>query len=257
MVLEKKVNIKPINYAELNQLSKDFGKRFVPQQELTNEQAFRLQTLHPNTDQSASSLVNIEAPRELPKEKVFVITALKNDLRKLKGKDIGDNVALVSNATTIAPRMYKLDPVTLARKDKINRETHIYYLKYTMEQAAILRETVEQAKSLNPLDSASYSACKYVKMIQEFLGYVRDICPDIHKPSEKLVVVTPINKKKTVSSMFDDRHELCFLEFVSDMNACSKSKSVNKAKKKEEWKPTRKVFTKLDITRDLQEGLSL
>ncbi|GJT86640.1 retrovirus-related pol polyprotein from transposon TNT 1-94 [Tanacetum coccineum] len=47
------------------------------------------------------------------------------------------------------------------------------------------------------------------------------------------------------SSMFDARHELCFLEFVSDMNACSKSKSVKKAKKKEEWKPTRKVFTKI------------
>nr|GEV44497.1 hypothetical protein [Tanacetum cinerariifolium] len=39
-------------------------------------------------------------------------------------------------------------------------------------------------------------------------------------------------------------HELCFLEFVSDMNASSKSKSVKKAKKKEEWKPTGKVFTK-------------
>ncbi|GJU71590.1 hypothetical protein Tco_1262995 [Tanacetum coccineum] len=53
MVLKQKVNIKPINYAELNRLSKDFGKRFVPQQELSDEQAFRLQTLHPNTDQSA------------------------------------------------------------------------------------------------------------------------------------------------------------------------------------------------------------
>ncbi|GKF44459.1 hypothetical protein Tco_0131011 [Tanacetum coccineum] len=50
MVLEKKVYIKPINYAELNQLSEDFGKRFVPQQELSNEQAFWLQPSHPNTD---------------------------------------------------------------------------------------------------------------------------------------------------------------------------------------------------------------
>ncbi|GJX03266.1 retrovirus-related pol polyprotein from transposon TNT 1-94 [Tanacetum coccineum] len=41
------------------------------------------------------------------------------------------------------------------------------------------------------------------------------------------------------------RHELCFLEFVSDMNASSKSKSAKKAKKKEEWKPTGKVFTKI------------
>ncbi|GJY81179.1 retrovirus-related pol polyprotein from transposon TNT 1-94 [Tanacetum coccineum] len=319
MVLEKKANIKPINYAELNRLSKDFGKCFVLQQELSDEQAFRLQTSHPNTDQSASSPVNIEAPQELPKEKdttieklkanikrlnktsatnsvkkdideietinielehrvakliaenkhlkqnykqlydsikpsrvrakehekFFFITELKNNLRKLKGKDIVNNVAQVSNATTIAPGIYKHDPVTLAPKDKNNRETPIYYLKHTMEQAAILREIVEQAKSLNPLDSAYYSVCKYGKLIQELLGYVRDTCPDIHKPSEKLVAVTPINKKKTVSSMFDARYELCFLEFIFDMNASSKSKSVKKSKKKEELKPTTKVFTKI------------
>ncbi|GJQ96684.1 hypothetical protein Tco_0007823 [Tanacetum coccineum] len=94
--------------------------------------------------------------------------------------------------------MYKLDLVILAPKVKNNREAHEYYLKHTMEQAAILREVVEQAKSQNPLDKASYSACMYVKMIQELLGYVRDIFPDNHKPNEKLVAVTPINKKKIV-----------------------------------------------------------
>ncbi|GKG46338.1 hypothetical protein Tco_0501184 [Tanacetum coccineum] len=94
--------------------------------------------------------------------------------------------------------MYKLDPVTLAPRDKNNRKTHIYYLKHIMEQAAILREIVEQAKSLNPLDSAYYTACKYVKQIQELLGYVIDTCLDIHKPSGKLVAVMPINKRKIV-----------------------------------------------------------
>nr|GEW91432.1 integrase, catalytic region, zinc finger, CCHC-type, peptidase aspartic, catalytic [Tanacetum cinerariifolium] len=163
---------------------------------LSVEQAFQLQTSHPNTDQSASSPVKIKAPQELPKEKVLVITSLKNNLRKFKGKDIVNNAAQVSNATTIAPGMYKLDPVTLAPKDKNNRETHIYYLKPTMEQAAILREIVKHAKSLNPLDGASYSACKYVKLIQELLGYVRDTCPDIHIPSEKLVDVTHIVSTK-------------------------------------------------------------
>ncbi|GKC27546.1 hypothetical protein Tco_1034840 [Tanacetum coccineum] len=131
-------------------------------------------------------------------EKVFVITTLKNDLRKFKGKDIVNNAAQVSNTTTIAPGMYKLDPICLAPKVKNNREAHEYYLKHTMEQVAILREVVEQAKLRNPLDSASYSACMYVKLIQELLGYVRETCPDIHKPSEKLVVVTPINKMKTI-----------------------------------------------------------
>ncbi|GJT71672.1 hypothetical protein Tco_1030958 [Tanacetum coccineum] len=79
MVLEMKVNIKPINYAELNRLSKYFGKCFVPQQKLSDEQAFRLQTSHPNTDQSASSPVKIEAPRELPK-----VSLVNTSLKKLK-----------------------------------------------------------------------------------------------------------------------------------------------------------------------------
>nr|GFA28502.1 integrase, catalytic region, zinc finger, CCHC-type, peptidase aspartic, catalytic [Tanacetum cinerariifolium] len=37
---EKKVNTKPVDYAALNQLSKDFETRFVPQAELSAEQAF-------------------------------------------------------------------------------------------------------------------------------------------------------------------------------------------------------------------------
>ncbi|GKE39610.1 hypothetical protein Tco_1463015, partial [Tanacetum coccineum] len=293
-------------------LKQNFGKRFVPQQELFAKQAFWLPTSHPNTDQSASSPVKIEAPRELPKvslvntslkklkyhlgqfdnvmkkritpdaliegewgfehtkavflkeiisfvktlkdifnvfdkdllnektevqtvfnqmqaavqqyhvdkqcfeiqkkhfliendllldqiisqdivnivvnssldkntsvnvnsfvamndsmnyvemcnkcleleEKVFVITALKNDLRKLKRKEIADNAAQMTNATTIAPGIYKLDLVILAPMVKNNREAHEYYLKHTMEQDAILKEVVEQAKSRNPLDSA-------------------------------------------------------------------------------------------------------
>ncbi|GKA62998.1 hypothetical protein Tco_0762517 [Tanacetum coccineum] len=94
-------------------------------------------------------------------KKVFVVTAFKNDLRKLKGKDIVATAAQMSNAATIALEMYKLDPVILAPMVKNNREAHEYYLKHTIEQAAILREVVEQAKSQNPLDSASYSACMH------------------------------------------------------------------------------------------------
>ncbi|GKE22951.1 hypothetical protein Tco_1434463 [Tanacetum coccineum] len=100
MVLEKKFNTKPIDYAELNRLSEDFAKTF--------------------------------SPRELPKEKVCH-NSIKNDLRKLKGKDIVANAAQMSNAATIAPGMYKLDPVILATKVKNNREAQEYYLKHTLE----------------------------------------------------------------------------------------------------------------------------
>nr|GEZ61440.1 hypothetical protein [Tanacetum cinerariifolium] len=40
MMSEKKVNTKPVDYAALNQLSQDFETRFVPQTELSAEQAF-------------------------------------------------------------------------------------------------------------------------------------------------------------------------------------------------------------------------
>ncbi|GKE17012.1 hypothetical protein Tco_1424589, partial [Tanacetum coccineum] len=48
-------------------LKQNFGKHFVLQQEMSDEQAFQLQTSHLNTDQSASSPVKIKAPQELPK----------------------------------------------------------------------------------------------------------------------------------------------------------------------------------------------
>ncbi|GJZ38763.1 hypothetical protein Tco_0585326 [Tanacetum coccineum] len=81
-------------------------------------------------NQKSVEITDLNAQLE---EKVFVITALKNNLRKFKGKDIVDNAAQVSNATTIALGIYKLNPITLALKDKNNKETHIYYLKHTME----------------------------------------------------------------------------------------------------------------------------
>ncbi|GKA16099.1 hypothetical protein Tco_0695846, partial [Tanacetum coccineum] len=40
IMLEKKVNTTPVDYAVLKQLSKDFETRFVPQTELSTEQAF-------------------------------------------------------------------------------------------------------------------------------------------------------------------------------------------------------------------------
>ncbi|GJS19766.1 hypothetical protein Tco_0448398 [Tanacetum coccineum] len=76
---EKKINTILINYVELNRLSEDFGKQFGSQQELFAEQAFWLQTSHPNTDQSATSPVKIEAPREIPK-----VSLVNKSLKKLK-----------------------------------------------------------------------------------------------------------------------------------------------------------------------------
>ncbi|GJS37844.1 retrovirus-related pol polyprotein from transposon TNT 1-94 [Tanacetum coccineum] len=131
-------------------------------------------------------------------DKVFVITSLKNDLRKLKGKEIVENVVHIPSATTIAPGMFKLDLVPLPPRLLQNRDAHIDYLRHTQEQANTLREIVEQAKAKQPLDSELDFACKYATRIQELLVYVQDTCPNAITPSTKKVVVTHMNNVKKV-----------------------------------------------------------
>ncbi|GJX20979.1 retrovirus-related pol polyprotein from transposon TNT 1-94 [Tanacetum coccineum] len=93
-------------------------------------------------------------------DKVFVITSLKNNLRKIKGKDIVDIATHIPSATSIVPGMFKLDLEPLAPRLLQNREAHIDYLKYTQEQADILRGIVEQAKAKQPLDRLKCSTSK-------------------------------------------------------------------------------------------------
>ncbi|GJY77438.1 retrovirus-related pol polyprotein from transposon TNT 1-94 [Tanacetum coccineum] len=45
--------------------------------------------------------------------------------------------------------------------------------------------------------------------------------------------------------MLSDNHDLCVLDFINNVNARVKSKSVKKSSKKKVWKPTGKVFTNI------------
>ncbi|GJU83780.1 retrovirus-related pol polyprotein from transposon TNT 1-94 [Tanacetum coccineum] len=131
-------------------------------------------------------------------DKVFVITSLKNDLRKLKGKEIDVNSVQLPSATTVTPGIFKLDLVPLPPRLLQNREVHLNYLRHTQEQANTLREIVERAKAKQPLDRELDLACKHTTRIQELLVYVQDTCPNVITPSTKKVVVTPMNNVRKV-----------------------------------------------------------
>nr|GFA24581.1 hypothetical protein [Tanacetum cinerariifolium] len=77
---EKKVNTKPVDYASLNQLSKDFETRFVTQTELSAEQAFWSRySVQPEEPNLSSSTTIVEVPKELPK-----VSMVNSSLKKLK-----------------------------------------------------------------------------------------------------------------------------------------------------------------------------
>ncbi|GJU52026.1 retrovirus-related pol polyprotein from transposon TNT 1-94 [Tanacetum coccineum] len=289
IMLEKKVNTTPVDYEVLNQFSQDFEKLFVPQTELSAEQAFWSQNSVNSAEPTLSSRpTNVEVPKELPKvsmenfqwdnsvsnqsalsfdqffelnelqaqsqekdtiikklkerikslsgkqnedkikkdleeietinieldhmvtkliaknehlkqtykqlydsikparirskeqcddlinqvnlksveisdlnaslqEKVLVITALKDDLRKLKGKTLVDNDVTKHPSD---PEMLKIDVEPITPK-LLNKQTaHSVYIKHTQEEATILRDLVEHVKSKYPLDQSLESACR-------------------------------------------------------------------------------------------------
>ncbi|GKC28978.1 hypothetical protein Tco_1036272, partial [Tanacetum coccineum] len=128
-------------------------------------------------------------------EKVLLIIALKDGLRKLKGKALVDNVI---TKHTIDLKMLKIDVEYLNPRLLNNRSAHSDYLKHTQEEAVILGEIMEQEKSQNPLNESLDSAFKYTKQIQELLIIVGQTCPSINNLGDKLVAVIPKNKDKRV-----------------------------------------------------------
>ncbi|GJU00611.1 hypothetical protein Tco_1110949 [Tanacetum coccineum] len=76
-------------------------------------------------------------------------------------KEMVDIAAQTPSAYTIVLVMFKLDLEPLAPRLLQNREAHIDYLKYTQEQANILRGIVKQAKAKQPLDKELDFSCKH------------------------------------------------------------------------------------------------
>ncbi|GKC59316.1 retrotransposon protein, putative, unclassified, partial [Tanacetum coccineum] len=57
-----------------------------------------------------------------------------------------------------------------------------------------------------------------------------------------------LDNKSCNGCMLSDNHDLYVLDFINDVNARTKSKSVKKSSKRKVWKPTGKVFTNIRYT---------
>nr|GEU58634.1 hypothetical protein [Tanacetum cinerariifolium] len=150
----------------------------------------------------------------ITEEKVLVITALKDTLRKLKGKVVVDEAVILH---PVDPELLKVDVAPLAPKFRNNRIAHSNYLNHTREETATLGEIVEHEGSLNLLNTSLYYS-----NVNSDLQYVT--CN---------------------GCLFSDNHDSCVLEFINNVNAGVKSKSVKKTVKRKFWKPTGKVFTNI------------
>ncbi|GJZ71938.1 retrovirus-related pol polyprotein from transposon TNT 1-94 [Tanacetum coccineum] len=115
------------------------------------------------------------SPQQNGVEQGLVIAALKNKLRKLKGK------ALDKEAT----ETHSVDP-------KVSKDN--------MEP--ITPKFLEHVKANYPQDSLLESAFRYTKVIQDLLSHISRSCPSINNFGPQLVEVTPRKKDKKVRTFY-------------------------------------------------------
>ncbi|GKB39680.1 hypothetical protein Tco_0884622 [Tanacetum coccineum] len=164
------------------------------------------------------------------KAKNVSIEKLKEHIVNIKGKNVVDNVQNVHNLNVVTLKVYKLDLPPLSPCIKNNMAAHEDYLKHTQENAYILREIVEPARDLRPLGS----------------DLAFDFCNENVKHS-----VLNVNSELICATchecIFNAIHDICVSDYINDVHARVKSKSVKsrsaKSKKKKMWKPTGKVYT--------------
>ncbi|GKC10820.1 retrovirus-related pol polyprotein from transposon TNT 1-94, partial [Tanacetum coccineum] len=117
-------------------------------------------------------------------DKVFVITSLKNDLRKLKGKEIIDIAAQTPSAYTIVSGMFKLDLEPLAPSAK--------------------KVVVTPKNKVNKV--------RFVEPIRDV-----NVKHSLLNANSKLVCAT------CKKSMCDGVHDMCLLVFMENVNSRAKS----------------------------------
>nr|GEW96494.1 retrovirus-related Pol polyprotein from transposon TNT 1-94 [Tanacetum cinerariifolium] len=84
-----------------------------------------------------------------------------------------------------------------------NMEVHLDYLKHLKESVATLREIVEEARAVRPLDRSLSFACHYTKHSQELLEYTVGTYPKDFNKRENKHASTPLTRNKQIT--FEDQ----------------------------------------------------
>ncbi|GJW76842.1 retrovirus-related pol polyprotein from transposon TNT 1-94 [Tanacetum coccineum] len=127
------------------------------------------------------------------------IESLKAQLRSKESCFTSDSV----KPKVLAPGMYAIDVKPIPHPLKNNRSAHLNYISHLKESVETVREIVEEARVVKPLDNALNYACQYTKLSQELLEYVIGTCPKSFNERDNKAPSTPVTRKKQVT--FSDK----------------------------------------------------
>ncbi|GJS89286.1 putative ribonuclease H-like domain-containing protein [Tanacetum coccineum] len=127
------------------------------------------------------------------------IESLKAQLRSKEPCFTSDYV----KPKVLAPGMYAIDVKPIPHPLKNNRSAHLNYISHLKESVETVREIVEEARVVKPLDSSLNYACRYTKLSQELLECVIGTCPKSFNERDNKAPSTPVTRKKQVT--FSDK----------------------------------------------------
>nr|GEZ44761.1 integrase, catalytic region, zinc finger, CCHC-type, peptidase aspartic, catalytic [Tanacetum cinerariifolium] len=94
---------------------------------------------------------------------------------------------------------YAIDVEPFVPRLRNNREAHLDYLRHLKKSVETIRDIVEEAKVVRPLDSSIVSVCRYTKHSQELLEYVIGTCLQDSHQRDKKHAPAPLIRKKRVT----------------------------------------------------------
>ncbi|GJX99514.1 hypothetical protein Tco_0356533 [Tanacetum coccineum] len=193
-------------------------------------------------------------------EKALAITALKEELRKLKGKSLEEAAVLRDLVDHIkanypldlllesACKYTKLIQEMLSKISKtcpsINRVKQSTSASGSQPSGNTKKDKIQQTQS-RILKNKVEAHPRKVKSSLKNKDYVVEPKGTAPVQHSKLNANSDLKCVKCNGCMLSDNHDLYVLDFINNVNARAKSRSVKKNSKRKVWKPTRKVFTNI------------
>nr|GEZ63692.1 hypothetical protein [Tanacetum cinerariifolium] len=192
----RKVKIAPHDYLKENLLA-----TFIPQKQLTFEQIFWSNDLMKMKFEALKERTKVSRP-------IKAFTVAKNDKIKQHYKELNDSIKItrakhIEQVTKVRTENMNLktsvskamiNPLVSARDQNAidvepivprlrnNRNAYFDYLRHLKESVETIRDIVEEAKVVRPLDRSIVSTCRYTKHSQELLEYAIGTCPQGSQP---------------------------------------------------------------------------
>nr|GEV28845.1 hypothetical protein [Tanacetum cinerariifolium] len=99
----------------------------------------------------------------------------------------------------LARGKYAIDVEPIIPHLRNNRDAHLDYLRHLKESVETIRDIVEEAKVVRPLDRSIVSTCRYTKHSQEILEYAIGTCPQGSQQRDKQLAHIPLIRKRQVT----------------------------------------------------------